>query len=278
MGIAILGVCLLHAFRWAGVGDSLMAKALGPIARIAFTEGFLFLSGFGLYYSFSRNSDIRTFYIKRVHRVLLPYMLMTAPFFLYGLIEDKISLPQMLLKSSTLYFWFFGNDGMWYISMSVALYFIFPFAYRFIFVNKREKQSLQRTIFLVAISILVCVGLYLLAPGYYDKVTIGITKTPMFFIGMLVGYYACQKKAMSLKLIFGGGTLLCITFLLKSHSDFFTPYYEMSYRLLLMPLACVGLDLLKSKKLESFLSWFGKYSLEIYVLQMVMIGMMDNIL
>lgn len=75
-----------------------------------------------------------------------------------------------------------------------------------------------------------------------------------------------------------GGTLLCITFLLKSHSDFFTPYYEMSYRLLLMPLACVGLDLLKSKKLESFLSWFGKYSLEIYVLQMVMIGMMDNIL
>lgn len=204
MGIAILGVCLLHAFAWAGMGDSMMAKALGPIARIAFTEGFLFLSGFGLYYSFSRNSDIRTFYIKRVHRVLLPYVLMTVPFFLYGMIAGNISFPQMLLKSSTLYFWFFGNDGMWYISMSVALYFVFPFAYRFIFVNKTEKQSLNRILFLVASSILVCVGLYLLAPDYYDKVTIGITKIPMFFIGMLVGYYSCHKKVMSPKHIFGG--------------------------------------------------------------------------
>lgn len=52
----------------------------------------------------------------------------------------------------------------------------------------------------------------------------------------------------------------------------------MSYRLLLMPLACWGLSLLKCSKLETIFSWFGKYSLEIYVLQMVMIGMMDNIL
>ena len=52
MGIAILGVCLLHAFGWAGIGDSVISKVVSPFARIAFTDGFLFLSGFGLYYSF----------------------------------------------------------------------------------------------------------------------------------------------------------------------------------------------------------------------------------
>ena len=82
MGIAILGVCLLHAFDWAGIGDSVISKAISPFARIAFTEGFLFLSGFGLYYSFSKNSDLRQFYLKRVNRVLLPYMIMGLPFFL----------------------------------------------------------------------------------------------------------------------------------------------------------------------------------------------------
>ena len=41
MGIAILGVCLLHAFKWAGIGESLIAHTIGPFARIAFTDGFL---------------------------------------------------------------------------------------------------------------------------------------------------------------------------------------------------------------------------------------------
>lgn len=45
-----------------------------------------------------------------------------------------------------------------------------------------------------------------------------------------------------------------------------------------MPLACVVLMLLHSKKLNGIFSWFGRYSLEIYVLQMLMIGAVDNLL
>lgn len=204
MGIAILGVCVLHAFSWGGMGDSMIAKAMGPIARIAFTEGFLFLSGLGLYYSFSKNNNMCSFYTKRVHRVLIPYVLMTAPFFMYNFVVENSSLPKVLLQSSTLYFWFFGNDGMWYISMSMVLYLIFPFVYRFIFVDKTEKRVLERTLFLVAICILACYGLYRYVPSYYNMVTIGISKTPIFFIGMLVGFYSCKKKAMSLSQFFWG--------------------------------------------------------------------------
>ena len=75
-----------------------------------------------------------------------------------------------------------------------------------------------------------------------------------------------------------GGILLCITFLLRNKSEFFFPYYQIAYRLLMMPLACVVLMLIKSEKIEAVLSWFGKYSLEIYVLQMLMIGMVDTVL
>lgn len=128
MGIAILGVCLLHAFKWAELGDSLIAHAVGPFARIAFTDGFLFLSGFGLYYSFSKNGDLCKFYLKRLNRVLLPYMIMSLPFFLLGLITGNISVSTFLMKLTSLYFWFWGNDGMWYISMSVALYLFISFS------------------------------------------------------------------------------------------------------------------------------------------------------
>ena len=70
-----------------------------------------------------------------------------------------------------------------------------------------------------------------------------------------------------------GVFLLSLTFLLKEQSDVFIPYYEMAYRLLMMPLACLVMECLKIKRLNLFLQWFGRYSLEIYVLQMLVIGL-----
>lgn len=93
MGIAIIGVCLLHAFAWTDIEGTKIARIIFPFARIAFTEGFLFLSGFGLYYSFCKNNNKRTFYLKRFNRVLLPYVIMCLPFFLRGLIEYMIFHP-----------------------------------------------------------------------------------------------------------------------------------------------------------------------------------------
>lgn len=75
-----------------------------------------------------------------------------------------------------------------------------------------------------------------------------------------------------------GGILLSITFLLKKQSDVFITYYEMAYRLLMMPLACLVIDYLKTKRLNVFLQWFGRYSLEIYVLQMLVIGVTQKVL
>lgn len=204
MGIAILGVCLLHAFGWADMGESFICKVISPFARIAFTEGFLFLSGFGLYYSFSKNHNKKTFYLKRFNRVLLPYVMMGAPFFLYGLIWGDVSFPQFLLKVTTLYFWFFGNDGMWYISMSVALYALFPFVYKFIFCNPQEKTIIGRTLLLVLACLVVCLALHYYAPAYYAKLAIGISKSPMFLIGMLSGYYSRHNRKLSWKHVFGG--------------------------------------------------------------------------
>ena len=278
MGIAILGVCLLHAFGWAGIGDSVISKVVSPFARIAFTDGFLFLSGFGLYYSFSKNGDLRQFYLKRVNRVLLPYMVMSLPFFLLSLATGNISLSTFLLKLTSLYFWFLGNDGMWYISMSVALYFLFPVVYRFLFIKQKEQVILVKTLLIIITCIAVNFILYAFAPHYFSMVQIGVTKAPMFFIGMLVGWYSFLGRSMSWKQIVGGGFWLCLTILLKKQSDVFIPYYEMAYRLLMMPLACLALEHFKIKRLKTVLQWLGCYSLEIYVLQMLIIGVAQKAL
>lgn len=106
---------------------------------------------------------------------------------------------------------------------------------------------------------------------------IGITKALMFFIGMLVGWCSCLGRSISWK-HYTGGILLCLTFLLKRQSDVYVPYYEMAYRLLMMPLACLALEYFKQKRLNTVLQWFGRYSLEIYVLQMLIIGVAQKAL
>ena len=278
MGIAILGVCIAHALVWAHLDTSIASKILGPFTRIAFTEGFLFLSGLGLYYSFQKNDNINLFYKKRINRVFIPYVIMAFPFLLYDAYSGEISLSEFILRLSALYFWFYGNEGMWYISISLALYFIFPLVYKFLF-SENDIRHVAGKVTLIAIGcILLCFLMHVYVPNYYAKVEIGLSKVPVFFIGMFAGFLSYRKTHMPLKYFIGGGTLVITTYLLKKEDPFWIVYYEIALRLILMPLACIVLMLLHNKKLNNIFSWLGKYSLEIYVLQMFMIGAVDTIL
>ena len=46
----------------------------------------------------------------------------------------------------------------------------------------------------------------------------------------------------------------------------------------MMPLACLALEHFKTKRLKTVLQWLGRYSLEIYVLQMLIIGVAQKAL
>ena len=76
MGLAILGVMCGHYMN-----HTYQNNLLFSIARIIHTPGFLFLSGFGLYYSFVNNSNLGSFYLKRLKRLYLPFLLISTLFF-----------------------------------------------------------------------------------------------------------------------------------------------------------------------------------------------------
>lgn len=277
MGIAILGVMILHGIGWAEIEDSLFAKIASPFARIAFTDGFIFLSGFGLYYSFSNNSNLKEFYKKRWYRLMVPFLIMATPFYLYSLLDNG-DIMRFFLNESTLYFWIYGNNGMWYISISVLLYILFPFIYRLIFQGNDNKAITLRALLLTVLCIAAVVSISLISPEYYDITSIGIEKLPMFVIGMLIGYYAIKSCKLTVYHLLGGGVLVMATLFAKKADDYFIPYYEMSVRLLLMPLTCIVLDWFKPKRIISILEWFGKYSLELYVLHMFFKGVISEIM
>lgn len=170
MGIGITGVLIAHFLRWNEV-QGIVAYIFKPFVGLIFTEGFLLLSGLGLYYSFKKNSNIHSFYRKRIDRLFIPFLIISIPFYLERAIAYHQSVGDFLLNITSLHFWFKGNDGMWYISVSMLLYFIFPYLYKFIF--KSNQQVALRGISVVSLFLLVCVGVYFFFPSYYELTGIG---------------------------------------------------------------------------------------------------------
>ena len=204
MGFAILGVLLGHGLGWAELRDYSWTKPIGLFGRIAFTEGFLFLSGLGLYYSFRKNGDVRAFYVRRWWRMMFPFMLMALPFYLVRLLCGDMTPLKFVLSETSLYFWFFGNNGMWYISVSVLLYAIFPLLYKFMFAH--DKSVMMRSLVVIVVMLTAGGMVYLLLPGYYEMTKIGIMKMPMFPIGMLTAYGIFSHKRLSIIMLAGGYT------------------------------------------------------------------------
>ncbi len=74
MGIGIVGVLLSHLVTVGGFDTNYMlVKFLLLFKQLVYTQGFLFLSGFGLYFSLSKNSDF--FHILREESTGCTYLL-----------------------------------------------------------------------------------------------------------------------------------------------------------------------------------------------------------
>ena len=91
---------------------------------------FLFLSGIGLYYSFSKDNDVGRYMKKRMSRVLIPYLIIGGIYFLYKDVELNNSVTKFLADISLISFLFKGNKIVWYIFAIMLCYIIFPYVYR----------------------------------------------------------------------------------------------------------------------------------------------------
>ena len=89
MGIAITEVLFAHLFNWLHFPSAFVILS----SKMVFTQGFLLLSGIGLYYSYVKKSDTVGFYCRRIKRMWLPYMLMALPFVLiFMFLRDDITI------------------------------------------------------------------------------------------------------------------------------------------------------------------------------------------
>ena len=238
----------------------------------------LFASGAGCFFSLCGNDDAGAFLRRRLRR-LAPACILTIGFwlvfrFVIGQFDVPMAVGNLLGLQS------FTNRGLefnWYISAILLVYIMAPY-----FKACAERFSpIGKVLFLVFL--LICTVPFWNVNGYM----IIVSRLPIFYAGMLLGDLSKRgvrvKSAhilwMAVSFVVGILTLwLCywnLTPYLWSHGLFWLPF------LLIVPPLCIGLSLFLAllnkwkvvRRIPSFLSHIGDYSLELYLMQVLWVVM-----
>lgn len=267
MGYGILFIMLSHCFSdW--MQFNVLGTLFGKFTTLIHTQGFFFLSGFGLYFSFVKNSNVIQFYNRRLLRLYLPFLIMSFPFYIYGYFIDRYSLGLYFLLQSALDF-FFVSSGRptWYVSATIFLYIVFPYIYKLIFHNKPPMIGLALTL---CIWLIIAIFLYNVNIAYYKQIDRLVAKFPMFILGIYAGYMAKNQKYIKLWAVIPLCFLLVSIVIANKFNNDFTMYYKDIIALF----GLIGIAyLLKFTNgcgnIGNVLKWLGTYSLELYIFHML---------
>ena len=99
MGLAIISIIIFHYFEDIKIFNN-VSLGLTRIAQLYnITIGscgvdiFIMLSAIGVYFSYAKNSNIGEFYIKRIKRVLIPYIILCGAYWIiFDLFIKKTTL------------------------------------------------------------------------------------------------------------------------------------------------------------------------------------------
>ena len=278
MGLAIILIMFCHldvTQRLNGIKVSVVAKLLQ-----SFTVGvdmFMFLSGVGLFYAYSRRRQTYfSFEKKRLCRTIPKYLIIGGfTYLVYDICFKHLGIKKML--SDLLFISWFkeGITRYWYIFAINVFYLIFPLLYYFIQKNTHNRLLI---LFLFCTSWIIIIEFLCQNNTMLDHFRIALERLPIFVFGIYCGELSYKGKRISeigvnILLLFGYAAF--ILFKLIIPDPFYMYLYYPVRGFLAVSLMITVIILMEYSKykyptinesLETILKWFGSFTLELYLL------------
>lgn len=266
-GLSTVGILIVHSNDVIQAGGGTLAElirklfAFGGVAVYVF----VFLSGIGLYYSMSgkTGNNVLRFYQRRLSRLLMPYLLIAGSFYVAELLLLDWKPLEFFFRLSTLQFWF-QKKGVWFVSMLIPLYIVYPFYYRWVESGRRlAKTAVTVLLVIVAVSYVQ----YTCSPDVYNRLMQVWNSYIVFVVGHYMGEYVKEGKVFPT-------VLTAVTFLFYPIRAFIPIIKEIAffgnlgYGLMGIALSVIGakcLDILRWEQGNRILRFLGKISLESYL-------------
>lgn len=276
MGIAAIMIVLCHA-PYYGVEMPSMLRAVIGSGGLG-VDIFLFVSGLGCYYSLKCHKDLSwgSWYKKRFVRIFIPYALMQIPIWAYYIVTADFDVTRNLCIFSTVTFWT-EHVGAWYVALLLPLYLITPPLY--IFLQKVGIHRFKVSIILVVALITVCY----LDSGGVDGVLHEIQKnlqwafkrSASFILGMAIAPYIQENRKVNPILVILMAVILFFGVHRMISRDIFMDWCKVPVLLIFILLILNWAN--KYKKPYSFITWMGTASLESYLANIYLCGVMRNL-
>lgn len=229
-------------------------------------DAFLFFSGLGLYYSMKKRSDVRSFYIRRLKRILIPYCIVAVPsYILLDVCVDKTGWGEAIKDFTFITFFSNGDRLYWYIGLMLLCYLIYPYIFQIVDSARDAIDGEIRLISMVSAVTVLALVIALYEKEVFGNVNIALLRLPVFIAGCFYGRSSYEKRESYWKwlILFAlSGYLLTM---LPSGSPIFARYVTGIFNIS----CCAGIAWIFSKlsmrPVIRILEWFGAHSLELYL-------------
>lgn len=281
-GLCAIWIIFFHIQRRIEFPDFPILTPLLKMGNVG-VDVFMFLSGYCLCLSFKRNSNLRRFFRKRVSRVVIPYLVISIPYFLYRAFIVKQSLSffkqclTFAIDISGVSFWLKGFQTTWFVHAIIVLYCLFPLFYRIICKGKTAGVALIIATYLL---IFFC---YYFSP-IFDKNAIALCRFPVFIFGILMAYYrwglSFKKRHLFAFAIF----VILIIWIIPTKElmyEHFRIWYAplfVFYITMVIPLMVLMAKMVEKLDAVSnrILLFIGGLSLEIYIIHVMVLNLLRD--
>lgn len=281
MGIAILFVVFYHTEQL--IPGTLLAN----IRKIAYggADIFLFASGLGAYFSYTRDCDATAFIMRRIKRLAPVYLPFIAVWGFYKYFMGGFPIRAVIGNFLAVQgFTELGNEFNWYITCLVTVYLLTPF-----FAGLINRMNGPHSFFLLLLFLLI------VTIPFWSTMNsiIVVTRLPIFVIGMYFARMSEDGKMRvsgKLAMILAGSMLVGIMLLIL----FFEKYDDYLWRfglywypfILITPGLCIFIsafaEMLWENKIArvflDLLKRIGEYSFEIYLVHLLCFDVYYNYL
>lgn len=275
MGFSILTIIFCHFSK-----DFINLHKVRPVwllfiynyFRSGGVDVFLFLSGLGCYYYFKRKNgkvNLKTYYVKRLSRVLIEYLLIAVP----GVLIRRLLVQDlgfwMVVKDLTfINFFRIGDTWYWYIFMICVCYLLFPLLYRFVDTADTAWKEFLRLAGLCAVVTAACYLMSIYMEGLYLNINGAILRFFPWIFGTFVGKRSYEKQPLNWMNAVGIIPCLCFFSFASGRSVLVMRYMMAVNSLLFCFLLCFFFYCVRGFRwhpIQSFFEFTGKYTLELYL-------------
>lgn len=185
MGVATILIIVCHLPAYGVVMPLWIAKLVG-----SFDVGvdiFLFLSGLGMYNSYTKNKEnhvsVFSWWLKRYVRIVVPLVILIVPILLWNPRGREMNIGMLLEISG----WgaLFNCSPLWFVTCILFLYLLTPFLH-ILFTSR------YRWIWFLGSS-LICY-FYAYTPPYDALLNFMISRWPIYFLGYILAINIKEKR------------------------------------------------------------------------------------